>query len=85
MLFVIFSLCACVLFLSVVLAKMQGLVISLSMRVAALEAGPQIAAQEAARRKAVRTGKPADDGYGTRWHPPGRDGIPVVSATLTPR
>ena len=30
-------------------------------------------AQRKAQQEATETGKPVDDGYGTRWYPPGKD------------
>ena len=43
------------------------------------EAAPQIEAQNRAQAEAARTRKPVSDGFGTRWHPPGADGIPIAS------
>jgi hypothetical protein len=41
----------------------------------------QLAAQDRAQKQAQLSKQPVDDGYGTRWYPPGLDGIPIASPT----
>lgn len=43
--------------------------------------GPHTDAQRRAAAEAAKTNLPVDDGYGCRWHPPGADGVPIVSKT----
>jgi hypothetical protein len=43
----------------------------------------EIYVQYRAIEEAKRTGKPVDDGCGTRAYPPGSDGIPIVGPTPT--
>jgi hypothetical protein len=43
----------------------------------------QFRAQNDARHEAIQTGKPVDDGCGTRWYPPGKDGIVTISPSPT--